>query len=54
MVLHDVPLAQVFALNACHAWGQGLEPSGPNYEDRDMIDALQAIVEAKRTTLSIT
>ncbi len=41
MVIHDIPLAQIFALNACHAWGEGLEPAGENYEDKDMISELQ-------------
>lgn len=47
MVLHDIPIAQVFALNGVHAWGQGLEPSGENYEDRDMNAELARII-AKR------
>lgn len=35
-VLHEMSLAEVFALNACHAWGQGMEPAAETYEDRDL------------------
>ena len=35
-VLHQVPLLQLFALSACHAWSKGLEPEGENYEDREI------------------
>ena len=38
--LHEVSVAEVFALNACHAWGQGMEPAGETYEDRDLISIL--------------
>jgi len=45
--MHDVPLAQIFALNACHAWGEGLTPAGPSYEDQDMLAELERIMAAK-------
>lgn len=41
--LHEVPLRQLFALTACNAWGNGLEPAGETYEDRDLQAALDAI-----------
>lgn len=47
MVLHDIPLAQIFALNACHAHGQGLNPAGENYEDSEMKEVLAGIMAAK-------
>lgn len=34
--LHVVPLGQLFALSACHAWGQGMEPGNGGYEDREL------------------
>jgi hypothetical protein len=46
-VLHDVPVAQIYALNACHAWGEGLSVSGANYEDMSMLDELEKIMAAK-------
>jgi hypothetical protein len=46
-VLHDIPLAQVFALNACHAWGDGLDVAGANYEEQDMHVALARILAAR-------
>ena len=49
-VLHEIPLAQVFALNACHAWGEGLDIAGPNYEDQDRHAELARIVAAKSLT----
>ena len=45
--MHDIPLAQLFALNACHASGEGLEPAGENYEDQDMIREVQRIMAGK-------
>lgn len=48
MVLHEIPLAQLFALNACHAWGQGLEVTGMNYEDQDLHTELARMMEARR------
>lgn len=50
MALHDVPLVQIFALNACHAWGEGLSVAGVSYEDQDMHAALARIVAAKPLT----
>ena len=47
MALHEVPLCQIFALNACHAWGEGLSPAGPTYEDQDMLDELDRIMAEK-------
>jgi len=47
MALHDIPLAQIFALNACNAWSSGLEPAGANYEDLDMLAALDRRMAAK-------
>jgi hypothetical protein len=35
-VIHDIPLAQLFALLACNAWSKGLEPVGENYIDREI------------------
>jgi hypothetical protein len=35
--LYDVPLTQLFAMNACRAWSDGLRPSGKTYLD-DEID----------------
>lgn len=34
-------------MNACNAWGQGLELAGPSYEDLDMLAALNRIMESK-------
>lgn len=31
--VHDVPVAQLFALNSCRAWNEGLKPSGKTYLD---------------------
>jgi hypothetical protein len=42
-----VPLSQIFALNACHAWGEGLSVVGENYEDQEMQAALARIVAAR-------
>lgn len=41
-VLHDLSIAEVFAVNACHAWGQGMEPAAETYQDRDLIALLSA------------
>lgn len=38
-------MAQLFALNALNAWNNGLEPSGENYEDRDMNRELERIIK---------
>ena len=46
-VVHEIPLAQLFALSACHAWGQGLDVAGPNYEDLDMHAELDRIMAEK-------
>ena len=35
-VMHDLAMAEVFALAACHAWGQGMEPAAETYEDREI------------------
>jgi len=42
-VLHELPLVELFALNACHAWGQGMEPDGETYEDREITRLLLAV-----------
>ncbi|MCP5534381.1 MAG: hypothetical protein H7A48_14520 [Akkermansiaceae bacterium] len=46
-MVHEIPLAQLFALSACHAWGQGLDVAGPNYEDLDMHAELDRIMAEK-------
>ncbi len=43
-------MVQILALNACHAWGEGLDVAGPTYEDQDMIDELTRRVEARSLT----
>jgi hypothetical protein len=45
MVIHEIPLAQLFALNAVGAWNNGLEPSGENYDDRDMNAELERMMK---------
>jgi hypothetical protein len=35
-VLHELSLAEVLALSACNAWGQGMEPAAETYEDREV------------------
>ena len=50
MVIHDIPLAQIFAMNACNAWANGLEPAGANYEDLDYLAEVQRITAAKPLT----
>jgi hypothetical protein len=47
VAIHDIPLAQIFALNACHAWGEGLEIADANYQDRDYLEELSRIVAAR-------
>jgi hypothetical protein len=48
--VHEIPLAQIFALNACHAWGEGLSPAGATYEDQDLHEALDRIMTEKSHT----
>lgn len=47
-VLHRVPLCQIFALNACHAWSKGLEPSEGSYETRQFALELARIKAAAK------
>ena len=47
MAIHDIPLCQIFALNACHAWGEGLDLADANYEDMEMHEELARIMAAK-------
>ncbi|MES2995911.1 MAG: hypothetical protein V4733_03785 [Verrucomicrobiota bacterium] len=42
-VIHDLPLAQLFAFSACAAWSAGLEPLEGSYEDREFERALDAL-----------
>lgn len=53
-VLHDTPICQIFALNACHSWGQGLDLAGPSYEDLEMHKHLAAILAAKASAEPLT
>jgi hypothetical protein len=48
--LHDVPLAQLLAMNACHAWGQGMEPAEGSYEDRVFERALTEVMAGEPLT----
>lgn len=50
--LHEIPLCQIFALNACHAWGEGLEVAGPTYEDQEMQHELARIIAARGQPLT--
>jgi hypothetical protein len=51
MATHDVPLAQILALNACDAWRQGMDVSGGNYEESHFDDELQKVI-AERLALT--
>ncbi len=42
-------MAQIFAMNACHAWGEGLEIADANYADRDYLAEIDRIVTARRS-----
>lgn len=47
-MLNDVPLDQLFALLACRAWSQGMEPElGGSYADRDFDAAVTEIMARK-------
>ena len=50
-VLHDIPLAQLFALSACHAWFNGLNPSNGTYEDKTFERELARVKEAAAAAL---
>jgi len=49
-VLHEIPLAQILALNACSAWGEGLEVAGVSYEAKDRQAELARIMATKPLT----
>jgi hypothetical protein len=51
MATHDVPLAQILALNACDAWRQGMEVAGGSYEDTHFDEELERVI-AERLALT--
>lgn len=44
--MHDIPLCQLFALTACSAWANGMEPASGSYEDREF-DRELAMIKAR-------
>ena len=48
-VLHSLPLAQLFALSACHAWSSGLEPANGTYHDDQFNRELEAVKRRRST-----
>lgn len=49
--IHGIPLNQLFAMVACHAYSNGMEPANGGYEDREFERELARIKQSAKQGL---